>query len=116
MTDYMIFDKEEVMEEFDDDLELLARMQGIFQRDCEERLPKLKAAVENSDFQVIADEAHALKSGVGNFFADKAYQTASELEVMGQNNDSSAIHKTFETLERSITELNKALVDTCADS
>lgn len=82
-----IFDKDELLEECEDDLEMLAKWVEIFDRDFKTRMPKLQAAVQAGDCETVMQEAHALKGGIGTFFAKAAYETAYKLELMGRDHE-----------------------------
>jgi HPt (histidine-containing phosphotransfer) domain-containing protein len=102
-----------LLEELDGDREILARMLEIFERDCDARLIRLRAAVRSDDWGTVEEEAHALKSGVGNFFADQAYETASQLEIIAKDGDETEIAANLHKLEAELKALRTALNDTC---
>ncbi len=103
----MSFDREELLEEYEDDTETLAHMIGIFDRDYSERLPKLRAAVESGDWDTVMNEAHALKGGLGNFFADDSYATAQQLESAGKEGGAADATEILQTLEAEIQAFRK---------
>ncbi len=83
----MILDSDELLEEIDGDRELLAQMFQIFEPDADSRMAKISEAISTGDSEMLMAEAHALKGGVGNFFATAVYETANQLEVMGRDNE-----------------------------
>ena len=95
----MIVDTEELLEEVEDDLEMLGQMFQIFEGDAEGRVARLRAAIEGGDANTVMEEAHALKGGVGNFFAMPVFETAYKLEAMGQSGDLADAAATFAELE-----------------
>lgn len=105
----MPFDREELEEEYEDDMESLARMVEIFDRDCSQRLVKLRQAVDSSDSTVIAGEAHALKGSVGTFFATNVFATLQRLETMGQEQDLANAPETLATVENELKVFRQAL-------
>lgn len=113
MSNCEVFNEVEVLEEFDNDLDLLSKLLGIFRADCEKRLPELRAALGRGDLEDVSNEAHALKSGVGNFFATRAYQAASELESIAVEGSAEAATAAFPKLEAEIRELITALDALC---
>ncbi|NNE93994.1 MAG: Hpt domain-containing protein [Verrucomicrobiales bacterium] len=115
-SETLSFDREEVLEEFDNDLVLLGRMLEVFRGDCDNRLPKIKAAFESGKLDTLADEAHGIKSGVGNFFASQSYETASALEVAGRDGNSEAIGPLIQKLESELEVLKKDIEETCQNS
>ena len=54
-------------------------------------------------------EAHALKGGVGNFFAKAAFDTAHKLETMGRDEDPGDAAATLQTFESDLKDLRQAL-------
>ncbi|MDA0284816.1 MAG: response regulator, partial [Planctomycetota bacterium] len=110
-----VFDATGLMDEFDGDKDMLSRMLEIFQRDCDERLPRLRAAVEAGDAAAVTAEAHAFKGGVGNFFATASFQTAQILETMGHSGDVTQAGPVLAKLESEMTELISALVGLTED-
>jgi len=104
-----ILDEAELLEEIDNDKEYLKTMLEMFERDAGERLPKLKQAVQQGDSEGILSEAHALKGGVGNFFAKKSFEIAAELEAKGRNQSLEGSHELLTRLEQEIEKLSARL-------
>jgi HPt (histidine-containing phosphotransfer) domain-containing protein len=104
-----IFDKSELMLECDGDTDYLRRMLEIFQRDLDERMPRLGRAVEAGDCPQIMEDAHAIKGGVGNFFAKAAFETAHQLELIGKNEQPAEAAETFRRLQSDLKALQDAL-------
>jgi len=109
MADSTVLDETALMEECDDDKEFLARMVEIFDRDSSERVPKLHDAIKTGDSETVSAEAHAIKGGVGNFFAAASFETAHKLEMMGRDGILDEAEDTFQRLERELKELRNAL-------
>jgi two-component system sensor histidine kinase/response regulator len=109
MADSTALDEVALMEECDDDKEFLARMVEIFDRDSSERMPKLQDAIKAGDSETVSAEAHALKGGLGNFFAAASFETAHKLEMMGRDGNLDEAEDTFQRLERELKELRDAL-------
>jgi HPt (histidine-containing phosphotransfer) domain-containing protein len=105
----MILDEKALLEEVDGDTEMLGKMLEIFDRDSGERLPKLREAVQSGDGATVKAEAHALKGGIGTFFAQAAFDTAYELENMGANDDLSGAEEKLRTLEEQLASLRQKL-------
>jgi CheY-like chemotaxis protein len=53
---------------------------NLFKQECQDRLTTMQDAYESSDWQVIMDQAHALKSSSGSFGAIKLQAFAREME------------------------------------
>ena len=104
-----ILDKSNLLEEVNGDKDLLSRWFEIFDRDCNDRLPKLREAIKSGDCETLMNEAHAIKGGLGVLFAKASYETAYKLEMMGRNEDPSAAEATFQTFESDLQSLKQAL-------
>lgn len=104
-----ILDREELLEEYDDEKDIIARMAEIFDRDYNERIVKLRAAIADGNAEVVKEEAHALKGGTGNFFAKAAFATANDLEQMGQNGNLDLAQATCGQLEADVAALQRAV-------
>jgi CheY-like chemotaxis protein/HPt (histidine-containing phosphotransfer) domain-containing protein len=105
----MILDEASLLEECDGDKSLLGRMVEIFDRDAGERLPRLREAVRTGAAEAVKQEAHALKGGIGTFYAKAAYDTAYALEKMGADGDLSNAQATLQTLESQLRSLRQKL-------
>ena len=103
-----IFDAAGLLDEYEGDKEMLAKMVEIFDRDCATRLPKLREAVLAADNETLMSEAHAIKGGVGNFFAKASFETAARLETMGRNQEGGA-DAVLQELESELQALRQAL-------
>jgi two-component system sensor histidine kinase/response regulator len=105
----MILDEEALLEECDNDKSMLGRMVEIFDRDNRDRLPRLREAVRSGDAVAVKEEAHALKGGIGAFYAKAAYETAYVLEKMGADGNLSNAQATLQTLESQLQSLRRKL-------
>src|SRR5262249_13079762 len=105
----MILDETALLEECDNDKALLGRMVEIFDRDTRERLPRLREAVRAGTAVAVKEEAHALKGGIGTFYAKAAYDTAYALEKMGADGKLSNAQATLQTLEGQLQSLRQKL-------
>ncbi len=95
----MIVDAEELLEEVEDDREMLAQMFQIFEGDAGGRVARIRSAIEAGDSNTLMEEAHALKGGIGNFFADVPFDTAYRLETLGKEGNVSGAFAVLAELE-----------------
>jgi signal transduction histidine kinase/DNA-binding response OmpR family regulator len=105
----MILDEAALLEECDNDKSMLIRMVEIFDRDARDRLPRLREVVRSGDAEAVKQEAHALKGGIGAFYARAAYDTAYVLEKMGADGNLSNAQTTLQTLESQLQSLRQKL-------
>ena len=100
-----VIDTEALLEELDDDKDMLQ----MFEKDAATRLPKLREAVNSGDAETVAAEAHALKGGVGNFFADSAVAAADALEAAGRSGELTNAASLLARLESQLEEVKRAI-------
>jgi HPt (histidine-containing phosphotransfer) domain-containing protein len=105
---YGVFDKDEVMERVDGDIELLMDMVELFIADYLKLMSNIKNAITQKDSKELGRSAHTLKGSVSNFSANSVYEIALELETMGRNNDMSNAEEAYTDLEREMERLIKA--------
>ena len=105
----MILDEAALLEECDNDKAMIRRMVEIFDRDARDRLPRLRGAVRSGNAVAVKEEAHALKGGIGTFYANTAYDTAYALEKMGADGNLSNAQATLQTLESQLQSLRQKL-------
>jgi HPt (histidine-containing phosphotransfer) domain-containing protein len=103
-----VFDRDEVMERVDGDIELLMEIVELFIKDYSKLMSNIKNAITQKDSRALARSAHTLKGSVGNFAADFVYNIALSLEVMGRNNDMTDAEEAYIKLEIEIERLIQA--------
>lgn len=103
------FNLRELMNEIDGDYEFLAESLEMFEEDAPELLSRIKDGLARNDADVVWQNAHSIKSMVGNFFAQPAFDAASSIESMGRQGALSGIDKALEVLEKEIVRLFHAL-------
>ncbi len=101
----MLIDAEELLEEVEDDREMLGAMFTMFKQDAEERLPKIRSAIDSKNAAVLMEESHALKGGIGNFFAMSVYETAYQLEIMGRDGQLANASTVLAELEKQLGDM-----------
>jgi len=82
---------------------------NLFKDECRNRLIVMKDGYEKLDWDVLEDQAHALKSSSGSFGAIKLQAFASEVEVAAKGKNKAALDKNIprlkEIVEGSLEEL-----------
>jgi HPt (histidine-containing phosphotransfer) domain-containing protein len=74
-----------LMDQFDGDREFIKKFIRTFLTNAWKQLGKIKSAVTGEDFDMLAEEAHALKGGAGYITAEFISKLALELEKMGRS-------------------------------
>ena len=82
-----IIDEAAILSGMDGNRRLLRDLARIFVADYPKQLAEIKVAVQMGDAERLRRAAHALRGSVGNFAAKRAFETASELELLGKNGD-----------------------------
>ncbi|MCP5110152.1 MAG: Hpt domain-containing protein [bacterium] len=91
------------------DEELLKEIAEIFLDQCPEALSEIQTAAEADDAGALERAAHSLKGSIGNFGADRAYNAALRLEMMGRNRDLGGKTQAVQDLEAALKQLNPEL-------
>ncbi len=94
-----IIDYKEVMERVENDKELLIELIEIFLDDCPKKMGKLRKAIEDKNYEEIADVAHSLKGASGNLAAKKISALFLILEKKGKDKDLSDIDPIIQEIE-----------------
>ena len=104
-----IFDKRELLDELDGDREFLEESVMMLNSDAPAILEQLRDAIERGDAGAVAASAHTLKSMVGNFCAQAAFDAASDVEALGRSGDLTNGRTRCASLQNEITRLQEAL-------
>lgn len=104
------------MNELDGDYEFLTESLAMLEEDAPKLLSRIKDGLDRKDAEVVWQNAHSIKSMVGNFFAQPAFDAASNIESMGRQGTLDDIGKTLEVLEKEIGRLFFALRKVLDDS
>ena len=85
----------------------------LFRKECEDRLGTMEDAYNSSDWQVIMDQAHALKSSSGSFGAIKLQAFAREMEEAAKTGNQALMDDLFgrleQVLDHSLTSLSSLI-------
>ncbi|MCD6273163.1 MAG: response regulator [Deltaproteobacteria bacterium] len=105
----VIFDKERLLEIFDNDWNFFKESVDMFQADYPGMIVAVKNAVKESNSNALRRSAHALKGILGNFQAESAVEAAYHLEEMGTNGDFCEAENKFRQLEYVVDKFSKEL-------
>jgi len=104
-----VIDTKALLEGVDNDTVFLAELVSLFLRENPRLLDEIRNAVQDGDTDLLQGAAHTLKSMVGNFAADRAFQAASKLETIGMSGNMTGAGDALENLEKEMDRLRKAL-------
>jgi PAS domain S-box-containing protein len=107
------FDLDTALAAVDGDRELLQRMVEVFCGQCPKLLGEIRDSVRRGDGVALERAAHKLKSSVGSFGAQRAYQAALQLEELGGGGDLTGSQQAYPELEEAVERLQEALADLC---
>lgn len=94
----------ELEERLDGDFDLFLELSELFFEDSASLLNKIEDSISRNDTESLRKSAHTLKGAVSNFSAQKAYDTAYELEIAGKD-------KILENVGGKLTALKSAIAD-----
>lgn len=103
------FDQDELLEEIDNDMEFLEELIDMLAADAPSLVDSIRQGMADSNAEAIWQNAHALKSMVGNFAAHNAHAMSFSIEQAGRAEEMDNIGETLESLEQEISSLLKAL-------
>jgi CheY-like chemotaxis protein len=103
-ADGSVLDTKELLDRVDQDRELLRAMTRLFWEDWPDRRQRLQEAVDRRDAELLQRTAHEIKGSVGNFCANRAYQAALALEIMGTTAE---MENAGPAVERLVTEIDR---------
>jgi len=98
-----------LMAAFDNDVQLLIDVAGLFMADAPGQVAAMVQAVADQDGQALMAAAHNLKGMLRSFQADGPAQAALSLEQMGKDGRFEGAHALIESLENDLQQLNRVL-------
>ena len=105
------FDQDELLEEIDNDMDFLEELIDMLAADAPALIESIKQGMAGSDAEAVWQNAHALKSMVGNFAAHDAHALSFQIEQAGRAEQLDEVSDTLESLEGEIASLLSALTD-----
>ena len=103
------FDREELMERVDNDVELLRHVLQLFFRDYPGLVEEMRQAIAAGEAPKLQEPAHTLKGMLGNLSAHAAVRTTLQLETLGREWKPEQAPKILERLEGELELLTAAL-------
>lgn len=91
------------------DKPIVVEIIDIFFNEYPERIQKIEKAIREKDFTALKFDAHSMKGVIANFVAEEPHQLAKELEIKGNEQDSSGLDELFEALKKSTIALMEDL-------
>ena len=104
-------DKAVLLNAFDQDRDFLTEIVQIFLTDAPPLLKNIKEALRAKDADSLKRAAHSLKGMLGNFQAEEAARTASQLEECGRQNEFDHCSQAYETLAGQLDGVCRMLSD-----
>ncbi|MGB6220769.1 response regulator [Haloferula sp.] len=91
------------------DVALMHELIGFFEEDSESMLAEIDRTAESGNIDDLHRAAHALKGMVGNYWADRSFEKATELDTKARSGDIVGARAVIPTLRREIALLRQAL-------
>lgn len=94
-----VFDINGTLARVENDVPLLFELVEVFFEDYEPQIQTLEQAISSNQAKSVESIAHSLKSALGNLGANRAFNTAAQLEKAGRNKDNTDWASLFSTLK-----------------
>lgn len=104
-----VINREELMEMFDGDTELLTDLVDTYLKEKQDVLAQLRQAVQNKDAANIKAAAHNLKGSALTFCAPDVIAQGQELEQMGMENNLEGVEELFARFEAGLEQMEQEL-------
>jgi HPt (histidine-containing phosphotransfer) domain-containing protein len=103
------FDRDELMDRVDGDLEFLEESVEMLDEDAAPLLEQIRAAVAAHDAGALVSPAHTLKGMLANFCAEAAEGAARDLEMRGREDRLDGADAVVDALDREVARLRAEL-------
>ena len=110
-TQLVTLDRAVALERVGGDAQLLRDIAELFLEEYPKLLASIRSAMQSGDPVGVERNAHSLKGSVGNFGAERAYQAALQLEMLGRQNQLEAGPEALQTLEAALESLRPELAE-----
>jgi len=108
-------DKEQLLEHFEYDIELIQTLKDQFQMRFSQAFEELDQAIELNDYETIRMSAHSLKGAISNFFCDPLRNCALAIEQKASVHDSDGLLDLLNSLKNDvpklIEEINEIIIE-----
>ena len=98
---------DEILAEFDNDKPFFLEVLKEFIKTVEHRIPNMRAAEKKKQFQLLTDQAHAIKGGAANLGAVDLSRAAMAIEQAGRLSQDQPLEKQLQDLETQFSRLQK---------
>jgi CheY-like chemotaxis protein len=103
------FDFAEALEQMDNDRDLFREVVELFNREVPDLLQRIRTAVEQGEASELEQAAHKMKSSVGIFGKNAAFELLKDLECRGEENRLTGAAEQVADLEQRIARLTARL-------
>lgn len=103
------FDLEKALNNMDEDRELFQILVAVFVEESARHMEEIREGIQRTDAGAVERAAHTLKGTAGNFAAQRTFELASHLEVLGRERRFRELPKAFAQLEEELDLLREAL-------
>jgi HPt (histidine-containing phosphotransfer) domain-containing protein len=107
--------RDAILDRLSGDVSILKKVVKLFEEDCPEQMAEIQRAIDVQDGKALAASAHTLKGSLLVLAADRAANTAQQLETLGRDYRFDEAGEVFTTLESEISRLSAALQEMVKD-
>src|SRR5207249_1728103 len=110
------FNRSRALDQVEGDEALLQRMIGVFSRQAPRLLHELAGSIAQRNAPALERAAHKLKSSVGNFAAERAFEAAFRLERIARGGDLTEAEEAYRQLDEAVRHLLRELEPLAAEA
>jgi HPt (histidine-containing phosphotransfer) domain-containing protein len=111
-----IYDKDTLVSELNGNIHVIEKMVEVFQLDGPELVEEIQDAIKKQNSENLYHAAHKLKGMLQDFQAEKAANTAYEIEKRGQSQMYTDVSTIASTLDNEVRELIDVLIRDFGDN
>lgn len=104
-----MFTKKDLLERFDNDLELILQVTQIFKTSSHDNLEKIEQAITEKDHEKMRINSHSLKGAASNFSPTIVTEKARQIEEKAKNKDFENTQQLLLELRQEVEELQQHL-------